>query len=830
MNQRENHIDDETELEIEALLHKMTLREKVSLLSGKDSWNTMAIDRLGIPSLTMTDGPHGVRATQPEAGRMYGPATSFPTGVSMASSWDLDLVNAVGVALGEETRALGCDILLGPCVNIVRHPLGGRNFESYSEDPFLAGKIGTAYVKGVQSTGVGTSLKHFACNNQEFERNRGSSEIDERTLREIYLPAFEEIVKQAKPWTVMCSYNRINGVYASQNNHLLKEILKDEWGFDGAVVSDWAANHTVTESVRAGLDLEMPGPAKYYGNLLVEAILTWQISEQTLDEAMRRLLRMVFKSGKMDKKRSHSPGVLNTKEHQDLACKLAEESIVLLKNEGGLLPLDPKATHTIAVLGPNAADARIGGGGSSFLESPYRISPLEAVRSRWSDQVEICYEKGCDNFVDLPVMKSGQLAGKEGKQPGFWGKYYASTDFSGTPELERSDQKLDFWWFAQGPAGGLFEKFSVQWLAYFQVPEEETYSFGISNSGMARVFLDGKLIIDSFMDHSASPMGVSAVNAVIKLESNRLYEIRVDFVKQSFEPFAHLRLKFAPTPRQEDDPRFDRAVALASQADLVLFFAGMPEGFESEGADRPHMDLPGRQNELIQAVVNANPKTIVVLNTGAPVTIPWLDQVPAVLQAYYPGLEGGRAVTRILCGEVNPSGKLTVTYPKRLEDTPAFLYFPGDRKVQYGEGVFVGYRYYDQRQIEPLFPFGFGLSYTQFEYSDFSLPARVQPGEVITGSFTIRNSGLREGKEIAQIYVADLKASLPRPPKELKGFGKVRLQPGESQKVPFTLDQRAFSFYDVENGRWLVEPGLFEVLIGSSSQDIRLRSTLEYVI
>ena len=350
----------------------------------------------------MTDGPHGVRASQPEAGRLVGPATSFPTGVSMASSWNPELIRQVGEALAEETRALGCDILLGPCVNIVRTPLAGRNFKSYSEDPFLAGKIGTAYVKGIQSKQIGTSLKHFACNNQEIERVRGSTEVDERTLREIYLSQFETIVKEANPWTVMCSYNRINGIYASENYFLLSEILKGEWGYEGVVVSDWGANHTIVESVEGGLDIEMPGPAKYYGNLLIDAVNTWQIDEVDIDQAVRRILRMIIKSGKMDETSSLPAGSINTKEHQNLARMLAEEAITLLKNDGDILPLDSIKGKTIAVLGPNAAEFPVSGGGSSSLEPPYRISPLEGLIHKFEGKAMLLYEQGCDNFVELP--------------------------------------------------------------------------------------------------------------------------------------------------------------------------------------------------------------------------------------------------------------------------------------------------------------------------------------------------------------------------------------------------------------------------------------------
>jgi len=359
----------DVEKRVEEILGKLTVKEKVALMSGKNRWDTVPIDRLGIPSLTMTDGPHGVRTDRGGSDRVLGPATSFPTGVSMAASWDPDLIERVGVALAEETRALGCDILLAPCVNIVRTPLAGRNFETYSEDPYLAGRIGVSYVKGLQSKNVGASVKHYACNNQEIERFRGNSGVDERTLREIYLPAFEAIVKETQPWTVMCAYNRVNGTYASEHDHLLNEILKDEWGFKGAVISDWGANHTTVASAAGGLDVEMPGPAEYYGDLLANAVRLWQIEESVIDDHARRVLRTIVRSGKMDEDSSLPEGAVNTPEHQALARELAEQSMVLLKNEDDLLPMD-EDVESIAVIGPNAAEARIGGGGSSYLEPP----------------------------------------------------------------------------------------------------------------------------------------------------------------------------------------------------------------------------------------------------------------------------------------------------------------------------------------------------------------------------------------------------------------------------------------------------------------------------
>ena len=812
-------IEEELDLRIEDILHKLTLKEKVAFLSGIDNWHTSAVERLGIPSITMTDGPHGVRLNQPEANRIYGPATSFPTGVSMASSWDPELIERVGEALGEETRAMECDILLGPCVNIARHPLAGRNFESYSEDPYLAGRIGIGFVKGVQSQGIGTSLKHFACNNQETERGRGSSEIDERTLREIYLPAFEAIVKEANPWTVMCAYNRINGVYASQNNHLLNDILKEEWGYEGVVISDWGANHTTVESVAGGLDIEMPGPAKYYGNLLVEAVNNWQMDEKVIDASVRRILKMIFKTSKLSAPSMLPKGSLNTPEHQTLARELAEQSMVLLKNEGQILPLNLSGVRRIAVIGPNAAEASIGGGGSSFLEPPYRISPLAGLKAKLGSQVQVDYEPGCDNLVDLPPLKDNYVTG------GLSAQYFNNPSFEGSPAAERIESKMEFWWFEHGPIPEFHGPFSGRWSGSLSVPTSGNYTFCLINTGISRLYLDGKLLVEKSMENNPAPFPVGRSTVEVKLANDKPYQLTLEFVKPASDRLAHLRLLFAFTPKAEEDDRLARAVKLAKESDIALLFVGNPEGYESEGNDRPNIDLPGRQNELIAAVAAANPRTIVVLYSGVPVAMPWLDDVPALLDGYYPGLEGGHAVANVLTGEVNPSGKLSVTFPKKLADTPAFINFPGNRQVYYGEGIFVGYRYYDQREIEPLFPFGYGLSYTQFELSDFQVMNYVNPDEPVHASVKVKNIGKVKGKEVVQLYVTDKLSSLPRPPKELKGFKKVSLAPCETMTVDFYLDQRAFAFYDPQSSDWIVEPGEFELLIGCSSKTT-LKQTL----
>ncbi|MCP4544187.1 MAG: hypothetical protein GY832_44310 [Chloroflexi bacterium] len=821
---------------VQDLLSQLALKEKVALLSGRDNWHTVAIQRLGIPSLAMTDGPHGVRANQTGEERVQGTATSFPTGISMASSWNPDLIERVGVALAKETRAMGCDILLGPCVNIARTPLAGRNFESYSEDPYLAGRIGVAWVKGLQSRGVGASLKHYACNNQEVERFRGDSLVDERTLREIYLPAFEAVVKETQPWTVMCAYNRVNGTYASEHHYLLTEILRDEWGFEGVVISDWSANHTTMESVKGGLDIEMPGPAKYYGGLLVDAVRIWQVDKAVINTAARRILRMIVMSGQMDDPSALPAGAVNTPGHQTLARELAEESITLLKNEGGVrfgsqiakqfkrtgvLPLDTDKVKSIAVIGLNADEARIGGGGSSYLEPPYRISPLEGLRAKLGDTVQIEYEPGCDNFVKLPALKSTHLTPPGGEGHGLRAEFFGNTDLSGKVGAERVDDKLDFWHLLP-PKGVSEDAFSVRWTGTFVAPGTGRHVFKLANTGICRLYLDGDLVLETAPKPSPSIRTFNQASTYLDLIEGQAYDIKVEYVKSKDVAHSALHLRFAHAP--EPDDRIERAVELAKQSDVAIIFAGMSQGFESEGGDRPYMDLPGSQDKLIKAVAEANLNTVVVLNCGSPVTMPWIDDVSALVLAYYPGQEGGNAIANILLGEVNPSGKLSVTFPKRYVDNPTFINYPGTKQVRYGEGIFVGYRYYDAKEIEPLFPFGFGLSYTTFEYGDLRVLEKPKIGEPVEVSVTVKNTGDRAGREVVQLYVCDETSSLVRPPKELKGFAKVALEPGESKTVSFVLDERAFSFYNPYRQQWVVEPGDFEVLVGASSRDIRARA------
>lgn len=810
---------------IDNTLRSLTLDEKCRLLSGRDMWSTVPIPDKGVGSVMMTDGPHGVRTESSHEARLAGPATYFPTGAGMAAAWNIPLMEKVGEALAEEAKAYGCDVLLGPCVNIVRSPLAGRNFESMTEDPFLAGRLAAAYIKGLQKRGVGASLKHFACNNQETERMRGSSEVDERTLREIYLPHFEYAVKEGRPWTVMCAYNRINGVYASENRYLLTEILREEWGFDGVVISDWGANHAITESVAAGLDIEMPGPAHYFRHLR-DAVGNWQIEESVVDQAARRVLGLVAKCGKLGRRGTRrGKGRANTRAHQNLARTVAAESITLLKNEGGLLPLDPKRIRTVAMIGVNAAGVPQGGG-SSALTAPYLVSPVNAFRKLLGEGVEVAYCFGCELSGKSPIPPISCFTTPDGKNQGLLGEYFSGGKCHGKPAGRRIEAGADIW--LQGSTAKQkfpeleFDGMAVRLTGNLHVEESATYQVDLDVQGSARVWIDGKPL---FATGPFEPdVGWQSGKGMIELKAGRAHKFRLEYLHSPAGAPMHIRIGLGPGSTGE---AIAEAASLAARCDAAVVFAGFASGMESECYDRKDLRLPGRQDELVAAVLAANPNAIIVLNTGAPVEMPWEKQAKAVMQAYYPGMEGGAAVADIILGRVNPSGRLAVSYPRRLEDNPAYLNFPGGREARYDEGIFVGYRYYDTKKVEPLFPFGHGLSYTEFSYSGLKVPKHVKTGSQINVSLTVKNTGSRRGSEVVQLYVADRKASVPRPEKELKGFAKVDLAPGSSKEVHLTLDPRAFAFFDTASGNWTVEPGEFEILAGASSRDIRARAVLE---
>lgn len=662
---------------IEQLISQLTLEEKAGLCSGQDFWRLKSIDRLEIPSIMVADGPHGLRKEPDAADYLVAgqslPATCFPSAVTLACSWDRGLISRMGEALGKECQAEGVSVLLGPGANIKRSPLCGRNFEYFSEDPLLSSEMAASHIRGVQSQEVGTSLKHFALNNQEYRKMTTDTVADERTLREIYLASFEGAVTQGKPWTVMTSYNRVNGEYSSENAYLLTEVLRKDWGFEGVVVSDWGAVNKRVPSLAAGLDLEMPFNIGEGDRQIIEAVKNGEIAEEVLDRAVASLLTLAFK-GHGGKRKQTS---FNTMEHHLLASEVARESMVLLKNEGNLLPIAKESN--IAILGGFARSPRFQGGGSSNIV-PTRL----------------------DNILDCIGAKVGE-------------------------------------------AGRL--KYAQGYLLD-------------SDGGSEELLAEAK--------------------------------------------------------------------AAAQAAEIAIIFAGLPNRYETEGYDRTHLGLPDNHIALIEAVSAVQPNVIVVLSNGSPVEMPWLPKVKSVLEAYLGGQAQGSAIADLLFGDANPCGKLAETFPVQLSDNPSYLFFPGENdRVEYREGLFVGYRYYDSKKVEPLFPFGHGLSYTSFRYSGLQVNKRkLVDNETVTVTVDITNTGQRAGKEIVQLYVRDMEASVARPLQELRGFEKIYLLPGEQKKVSFELGKRAFAYYAPERKDWHVESGEFEIRIGSSSRDLRLSTVV----
>ena len=816
---------------IEEMIDRMTLEEKVSLLAGVDKWYTRSIARLGIPSLRVTDGPHGARTVSDDDPTITLQATCFPTGSALGATWNTELIRRVGEAIGDETKARGCAIILGPCVNIHRSPLGGRNFESYSEDPHLAARIAVAYVDGVQSRNVGVSVKHYALNNQEFERFTISSEVDERTIREIYLPAFAAAVKEGRPWTVMCSYNRISGTYASENSYFLTDILKKEWGFDGFIISDWGAVHSTAPAANAGLDLEMPGPARFFNDALVDAVNNGEVSPEVIDDKVRRILKVIDRSGAFNKPIAIAGDTMDTPEHQHLAREAAQEAIVLLKNEGDFLPLDRDEIKSIAVIGPNADEARIQGGGSAAVNPFHAVTPLEGIRQKCGDSVEIHHEIGCrNNRLTLSLSTEYLRSSDGGNERGLTGEYFNNREMSGEPVLKRLDEKFRMMLGGDSdftiPGIDTDEgHFSIRWTGTFRAPHTGTYNFGLLVDGLGSVFINDELVVEKGQE-KPSPQIISIGEESIgecNLEAGKSYDIRIEYISQPDFPGwipRHVRLGCTP-PLPTDSIK--RAVDIAADADVALVFAGTNEEHETEGRDRPDMELPGAQVELIKAVAGANNNTVVVLDNGSPLAmIGWIDSVVAVVEAWFPGQECGNAIADVLFGDVNPSGKLPMTFPKKLEDNPAYGHYPGrNGRVEYAEGVFVGYRHYDTKNVEPLFPFGYGLSYTTFGYDNLEVPPEMRGDQPIRITVDITNAGKMAGKEVVQLYIRDVDSSLERPLKELKGFQKVVLSEGKTKTVAFEIGIEDLSFYDPMKKRWIAEAGEFEVMVGSSSRDIR---------
>lgn len=800
---------DPVEAQVAAWLAAMTLDEKLALLGGT-GFDTVGVPRLHIPGLHMTDGPVGVRTGQ---------ATAFPASSLLAASFDPELAERIGIAIARETKAHGKNVILGPAVNIVRSPLDGRDFEYLSEDPELAARMAVATIRGVQSQGVLATVKHFAANNQETLRMSISAEVDARTLHEIYLPAFEAAVKEGGVGAVMCAYNRLGGTYACEHPGLLDEILGKEWGFCGLVMSDWGATHSLVPALRAGLDLEMPTAEFYKPAAIRAALAQGTLTPALVDERVGRQLRVIA-TLHLQEPATVPPGSDLAAEHEALARTEAREGMVLLKNEHAILPLDARKLHRIAVVG-SRGDHIDAGGGSAHVSPTGQVTLVQALRQSLGDKVRVDYAPGEITTDGLEMIPASVLAPPPGHPgPGLLGEYFANRDLTGPATLTRVDAGVSFHWELASPAPGLPEdNFSVRWTGKLTPPKTGFYMLAVRSDDGARLYVDGKLVIDNWGDHPPT-----LKTTEIALVGGKAHDLRLDYYEGIIG--ASVELLWQHT---EKDP-LRRIAEVARGADVVIAAVGDGMGDETEGMDRASLALPGRQDEIVAIAAAANPRIVVVTTTGAAVAMPWLDKVAAVLHAWFPGQEGGAAMADVLLGEMSPSGKLPVTFPRRLEDEPWYGNFPGDgQKVVYKEGPLVGYRWYDTRKIEPLFPFGHGLSYTRFAYRDLRVSAwDAQAG--VTLRVKVKNTGPRAGAEVVQIYVHAPAAELPRPEQELRAFARVDLAKGEEREIALALPARAFAIWDGSagpGGPWRIVPGSYEIRAAASSRDIRLRATLD---
>jgi beta-glucosidase len=788
-----------------AMLKQLSLEEKIDLIGGVDDFYIHEIKHIGLPALKMADGPFGVRN--------YGPSTTFG-GIGLAASWDPDLAQRMGAVIGQDARARGVHFMLGPGVNIYRAPMCGRNFEYFGEDPFLASRTAVAYIKGMQSQGVTATIKHFAGNNQEYDRHNIDSIIDERTLREIYLPTFEAAVKEAHVGAIMDSYNLTNGIHMSQNGYLNIEVAKKEWGFDGIIMSDWDSTYDGVGAANGGLDLEMPSGKFMNRNALLPAVKSGQVSEATIDDKVRRILRTAIRFGWLDREQTDlSISQLNAPGRK-VALEAARSGMVLLKNEGGLLPLDKAKTKSIAVVGPDAYPAQVVGGGSAGVRPFTAVSYLEGITGYLGASATVYYEKGIPSLAEMADATEFS-SDQGGKQRGLSAELFNNPNLSGEPALRRTDQHINF---DRAAGDGVNQnEVSARWTGYFTpgIPGEYlVFVLGGGEEGGSRLYLDDRLVIDNWARVNGR---ISQVHVPLSAEAHKI----------RFEYFVHGSYGGPKVGIIRPDAMVSAAAkTLASRSDAVVVAVGFDSDSESEGGDRG-FELPPTQNELIKQLAAANKNVIVVVTSGGAVDmVPWLDRVPVLFQAWYPGQEGGTALAQMLFGEYSPSGKLPVSFERRWQDNGAHdSYYPRgvEKKVAYAEGSFLGYRHFDKAGVKPLFPFGFGLSYTTFAYKNLSIiPAHAAGDQTVSVSFDVTNTGHRAGSEVAEVYVGETHSSVPRPVKELKGFQKVRLDAGESRHVTITLDRRAFAYYNVEKHDWTVDAGEFSVSVGSSSEQIEL--------
>ncbi|WP_328540298.1 glycoside hydrolase family 3 C-terminal domain-containing protein [Streptomyces sp. NBC_00344] len=795
------------------VVSKMTLDEKIATVhgaaSGSYTGEVPGNARLCIPALKMQDGPTGVRMND---------TTQLPAATGVAASFDPSVAKSYGQVIGEEDRTKGVDVDLGPTVNIVRDPRWGRAFESYSEDPYLTGQIGSADINGIQSRGVMAQVKHWAVYNQETKRNTSSDNVvvDDRTVREIYTDAFGTIVDQSHPSSAMCSYSWVNGTDACENAYL-NDILKKDFGFDGFITSDWGGTHSTVAAANAGMDMQMPN-GSHFGAALKTAVQKGQVPQSRVDDMVTRILREEFRFGLFDHPSADThEAMASTPDHVAFAKKAAEDGTVLLKNEGNVLPLDTHTVHSIAVIGDGAGvDTMSAGGGSAAVAGTGTVTPYQGIKTRAGSRATVAYAQGNqETGGSLPAVESAYLTPPSGNGHGLQGDYYAGAAPDGKPLATQTDPQVAFNWNGKVPAPGVpSTNFAAKWTGSLTPPTTGTYTFGLTSDDGSRLFIGGKQVIDNWRDQG----GTSTETAKVELTAGTPVQVEIDY----YQSGGGDKVNFGWTrPGAGTDP-IGQAVRLAADSDVAVVYAN---DFESEGSDLSGIDLPGDQNALIEAVAAANANTVVVLNTGSAVTMPWLNKVKGVLEAWYPGQESGNAIAALLFGDVNPSGKLPVTFPKSLAQVPASTteQWPGvNGQVQYSEGLNVGYRWYDKKALAPLYPFGYGLSYTSYRFSKLRVEgSRLNEDGSLRVSADVTNTGRRAGSEVAQLYLG-APASTGEPARQLKGFRKVHLKPGQTRTVTFELTAKDASYWNETAHAWTLGTGTYGVRIGDSSRNLPL--------
>lgn len=805
------NLDTNAKARINQLIAEMTLAEKVTLCmgAGVGGPNINGVPRLQVPEMVATDGPFG-----PHHG------TAFPCGVALGATWNPELLEQAAAVMGQETRANGATMLLGPAINIQRDPLGGRFFEYYTEDPWLDSRLTVAFVKGVQSQRVAACLKHFVCNNREQNRNNYMSIVSQRALQEIYFPAFKAGVEEGGAWSLMTSANGVNGDFVSDSRALLKDTLEGQWGFDGMVRTDGLGTRSTIKAALAGLDVSIPyQPHSLFGQPLLEAVIDGEIPESVLDDKVRRVLRTMERAGLLDGIPPASGGEPDTQAHHELSRTVAEDSLVLLKNERSTLPLDLPRIKKLLVVGPNA-DRRFclpGLGGSSWQDPSYEITPLQGVRNAVGTNVAIRFFS-TEELGGFEIIPNRVLAAQNG-QRGFQAGYFNPGEKS--PTVKRVEPELNFLWEMHSPESDKVkvEGFRAEFTASIIPPVSGTYALRVtSGAGSAWMFADP--VGGAPLAVADTSRGIPSAIANVQMEAGKPFYLRVEYTKSSGD--AACRLEWAlPTDNKKVAETYARLTAAAKAADAVLVFAGVDHSLDSEGSDRTSMEFPTVQETLIQKLARANPRTIVTLINGSPLEVGgWLKNVPALLEAWYPGMEGGTAIAAALFGQINPAGKLPFTWPRQLADSPAHALGTEDNeRVNYKEGVFVGYRYFDTKKVEPQFPFGFGLSYTTFAFHHLQV---IRVGDKVKVSFDATNTGGRAGSEVAQIYVAPPSDAVMRPSHELKGFQKIYLPPGGTQTVTVELDRQAFAYFNEAKNDWLVLPGKYQIQVGDCSRCLSL--------